>query len=838
MSKTIDELRAQSERIANATQAGENTASRVGGTITDIVDHIASLEDGNGAVANIAQGAVGRDNIDNGAVDEYAIADGAVKTSKIADAAVVASKLAQGAVTTDALADDAVTTDKIAQGAVTADVIADAVKSLQWSEVQFTDIDALSEVSSLNTITAYKVKSGTRTYGYMLMTMDRGSNQIAQYMITSMILPSEEYDYHQQSIYVRTFSLRGSYESAQGTWSTWRKMVSTFNEKLSFSSDGRSETYGAEIGKTIDLTASDVYKLKEVLNSYVKKASVERGKDDNYNVLKLTLQDNSEVKVEIQDRNYIADSAVTTEKIAAGAIDTSRIANGAVTNAKIAAGAVTTEKIAQGAITRDNIGNGVVGSYELVDGAVTTEKISNKAVTTDKIAQGAVTTEKLDSELSNAIHTNTDAINQLFDIVKEPYAYGIEFDTEISSPKCTRIGNMAFHRTLPIQSNMRGCLLDDDGNVVEYLDPNDWTSNVRDGSKGQVMVEIPTHYRKFEEEGTKRRVLLSELPLMGYHKVPKCYVSAYEATVERSTQKLCSVVNDGEDYRGGNNNADLDGTYKSLLGRPCTSISRTLFRSYARKRKSGSTEWNCYTYDVHKTLFWLFVVEYATLNSQASYNSEPTSEGYRQGGLGVGVSNWNWSNWQTFNGNCPFVPCGYTDSIGNRTGVVSYTAKNDDESISKTFDVTRYRGVENPFGHIWKWADGCNIQVSASQENGGTGLSKAFICHNPANFQDSNYANYSHVGNIDRVGGYIKEVLFGVGGEILPKLVGGGSTTYFCDNHYTDTKQSGEALRGLLFGGYAGDGEYVGLACAGSYVVPSIPISYFGSRLCFIPSEA
>ena len=769
MSKTIDELRSQSERIANATQAGENTASRVGGTITDIVDHIASLEDGNGAVANIAQGAVGRDNIANGAVDEYAITVGAVKTSKIADAAVVASKLAQGAVTTDALADDAVTTDKIAQGAVTADVIADAVKSLQWSEVQLTDIDALSEVSSPNAITAYKVKSGKTTCGYMFMTIDLGTNQIAQYMITSLILPSDSYsyDYNQQSLYVRTFASKGSYESAQGTWSTWRKMVSTFNDKLSFSADGRSEQYGAEIGKTIDLTATDVFKLKEI---------VDRG--------------------------------VTTDKIA----------DKAVTNEKIADGAVTVTKIAQG--------------------AVATEKIADGAVTTDKIAQGAVTTEKLDSELSNAIHTNTDAINQLFDIVKEPYAYGIEFDTEISSPKCTRIGNMAFHRTLPIQSNMRGCLLDDDGNVVEYLDPNDWTSNVRDGSKGQVMVEIPTHYRKFEEEGTKRRVLLSELPLMGYHKVPKCYVSAYEATVERSTQKLCSVVNDGEDYRGGNNNADWDGTYKSLLGRPATSISRTSSHSYARKRKSGSTEWNCYTYDVHKTLFWLFVVEYATLNSQAAYNSEPTSEGYRQGGLGAGVTTWGSSNWLTFNSYSPFVPCGHTDSLGNRTGVVSYTAKNDDESISKTFDVPRYRGVENPFGHIWKWTDGCNIQISATQENGGTGLSKAFICHDPANFQDSNYANYSHVGNIDRVGGYIKEVLFGVGGEILPKLVGGGSTTYFCDNYLTGIPTSGEALHGLLFGGSAHHSAFAGLAFADSSYAPSNSRANVGSRLCFIPSEA
>lgn len=430
------------------------------------------------------------------------------------------------------------------------------------------------------------------------------------------------------------------------------------------------------------------------------------------------------------------------------------------------------------------------------------------------------------------------ALASLLPYAEEACAYGVEFDTTVSSPTCKRIGNSDLHKSLPIQSRMRGCLLDDDGKVVEYLDPTDWTGNDRTGLRGQVMVEIPMHYRKCETEGTKRRVLISELPIPGYDVVPKVYVSAYEATVQRSTSKLCSVANINEDYRGGNNNSSLDGQYNSFLGRPATSISRTSFRSYARKRKSGSTEWNCYTYDVHKTLFWLFVVEYATLNSQASYNSEPTSEGYRQGGLGVGVTTLEWDYWTYFNGNYPFVPCGHTDSLGNRTGVVSYTAKNDDESISKTFDVPRYRGVENPFGHIWKWTDGCNIQVSASQENGGTGLSKAFICHNPANFQDSNYANYSHVGNIDRVGGFIKEVLFGVGGEILPKLAGGGSTTYFCDNHYTNIPTSGEALRGLLFGGIANHGAHAGLAYAGSTYAPSGSTSNFGSRLCFIPSEA
>ena len=132
------------------------------------------------------------------------------------------------------------------------------------------------------------------------------------------------------------------------------------------------------------------------------------------------------------------------------------------------------------------------------------------------------------------------------------------------------------------------------------------------------------------------------------------------------------------DYRGGNNNTAYDGTYRTFLGRPATGISRTNFRNYARKRKSGSTEWNCMTYDIQKELYWLFAIEYATLNSQAAFNAEKDSNGYAQGGLGAGVT--NMSDWGGFNGSYPFVPCGHTDELGNGTGEVAYPVINEDGS--------------------------------------------------------------------------------------------------------------------------------------------------------------
>lgn len=443
------------------------------------------------------------------------------------------------------------------------------------------------------------------------------------------------------------------------------------------------------------------------------------------------------------------------------------------------------------------------------------------------------------TELGTQVTKNTSDISELKEIVYEDEYYGIEFDTAVSTSECTRIGKVELHKSLPIHSLMKGCLLDDDGKVVEYLNANDWTGNVRDGSRGQVMVEIPMHYRRFEEDGTKRRVLLSMYPLAGYSPVTKCYVSAYEATVQRSTNKLASVVNMTADYRGGNNNASWDGTYRSLLGMPATSISRTNFRNYARNRKSGSTGWNELTYQAYKTLYWLFVVEYGNFNAQLPHNAELTSEGFRQGGLGEGVTTLNGNLWNTFNSYNPFIRCGITDSLGNGTGVISYIMPSEYESGNvKTVLVPRYRGIENPFGHIWKWVDGINVRISPNTENGGDGLSKVFVCHDPSKFKDNGYDGYVYVGNEARSSGYVTAIIFGEWGDIMPSAVGGGSTIYFCDNHYTNIPTSGESLRGVLFGGSASHGAYAGFAYAHSTNAPSYTYASFGSRLCFLPENA
>ena len=54
----------------------------------------------------------------------------------------------------------------------------------------------------------------------------------------------------------------------------------------------------------------------------------------------------------------------------------------------------------------------------------------------------------------------------LLPYIEDECSYGIEWDTAVSSPVCTRIGSVALHKSLPIQNMMKGCILNDSGKIV------------------------------------------------------------------------------------------------------------------------------------------------------------------------------------------------------------------------------------------------------------------------------------------------------------------------------------------------------------------------------------
>ena len=425
------------------------------------------------------------------------------------------------------------------------------------------------------------------------------------------------------------------------------------------------------------------------------------------------------------------------------------------------------------------------------------------------------------------------------------YYYGVKINTNVADTTLERVGRAELHASLPVQSQMRRCLLNDNGEVVTYLHATDSTKTDTGaaadltGASGMVMVEIPEHYRKFEFDGSNILALISAFPLPGFHKVRKVYRSAYEATVDRTTStiKLASVVNTTAAFRGGNNTAGWDETYRSLLGRPATNISLTSFRSYARNRGAAGLNdkgWNCDLYEAQLNTYWLFVIEYAQLNCQAAFTSQLTEEGYRQGGLGDGVTTLDGTRWNNFNGYNPFVPCGITNSLGNATGVVDYEMP-EEYGATLTVHVPSYRGIENPFGHVWSWTDGILVQAQ-SDADGAKHLFFRAADDNPANFNSSNYNGYVQRGELPRSDGYVKKILCGEYGDNMPQQIGGSSTTYFADYFYQNKPASGVALRGVFFGGGAHNGAYAGLASAHTHYAPSDAATVIGSRLCFIPA--
>lgn len=412
--------------------------------------------------------------------------------------------------------------------------------------------------------------------------------------------------------------------------------------------------------------------------------------------------------------------------------------------------------------------------------------------------------------------------------LEERYAYGVEWDTASSSPDGVRVGNMQLHRELPIQSKMRRCLLDRDGGVKEYLDNElSWGGSYLDYA---VMTEIPEHWYKLYFNGTKFRMMLSEVPLPGYKHVDKFYISTYEARIYRTDNLLCSAAGASKlsdpnsiNFRGGDNTAEWDDTYRSLLGRPVTNLTRDQFRQAARKRGSG---WEMYTYGAHKTLFWLFAVEYATLNSQKPFNAQKDANGFSQGGLGNGPT--QMTDWTNFNNNNPLIQCGYTNEFGNGSGEKAYVVKNASDGTHATLMANRYRGIENPFGHVWKYTDGANIQVTT----GDAGLSILWTTDDPSNFSDTSYTGYDKKGNICRTSGYAKKMLLGENGDIIPTEVDGSSSTYWCDYYRTTITIDGIFV--VLAGSSANGALGNGLASIyGGYTSNSA--RDIGTRLCFFP---
>lgn len=403
--------------------------------------------------------------------------------------------------------------------------------------------------------------------------------------------------------------------------------------------------------------------------------------------------------------------------------------------------------------------------------------------------------------------------------------YGVSWSETSSNPDCTRIGNMDMHRTLPIQSMMKGYIYFKDGNpLYRMLKLNDsWTkcenysaggwidvSTLLEDNNVNVMIKIPEFWwiDDYVESTETHNLKICPHAKPGWHHHKEAYVSAYEGYI------------DGNYYRSSKNKI------------PSVNFTRSTVRPKARANGLGNS-WNIYTYNEHRAICHLFLVEYATRNSQKAVNTALTVEGFRQGGLGSGCT----TGTATINGaqTWSFIPTGSSDSLGSGSGEVTVTIQQTDSSGSNTTTTTRkcnrYRGIENPFGHVWKHTDDV-ISVYIS----GYGARFWYKCDSPDHFGDSISNDNPYYKNIAAnavVTGYKTKIATTSTCDFFALSCNNGSeTTYWCDYNWDNTDGS---LHCLLIGGRSDHGGQAGLFFLDSYNGVGYSAASVGSRLTYLP---
>lgn len=401
-----------------------------------------------------------------------------------------------------------------------------------------------------------------------------------------------------------------------------------------------------------------------------------------------------------------------------------------------------------------------------------------------------------------------------------PDWYGVSWSETSSNPDCTRIGNMDMHRTLPIQSMMKpfafNCgqphFKDQYVPVKENFTSGQYSHNVNDSlsqanNDVNIMIKIPEFwYTDDYNFNTKTHNLkICQHAKSGWNHHKEAYVSAYELY-------------------------NLNGRAISKRENiPTVNFTRANGRTWARANGfDGEAKWNLYTYEEHRAICHLFLVEYATRNSQKAVNTTLTVEGFRQGGLGSGCT----TGTATINGaiTYQFIPTGSSDSLGSGSGEVTVTIQQTDSSGHNTSTITRkcnrYRGIENPFGHIWKHTDDVISDYNGEYRTWYKSIK-------PNQFADNKNVSYKPLTTAVVVTGYKTEIRATPTCDFFAAACTNESeSTYWCDYNWDNTDTSEHCL---FIGGSSGAGGAAGLFGLNSNSGVSYSDASIGSRLTYLP---
>lgn len=404
-----------------------------------------------------------------------------------------------------------------------------------------------------------------------------------------------------------------------------------------------------------------------------------------------------------------------------------------------------------------------------------------------------------------------------------PDWYGVSWSETSSNPDCTRIGNMDMHRKLPIQSMMKPFAFNTASDPLytdrhtplkENFTNSDYGYSTNDSvnqvsTNVNVMIKIPEFWYTddYNSDTKTHNLKLCPHAKPGWNHHKEAFVSAYEAYYYSKASRLISM--------------------KGQI--PTVNFTRANGRTWARANGfDGEAKWNLYTYEEHRAICHLFLVEYATRNSQKAVNTELTPEGFRQGGLGSGCT----IGTATINGAqiYSFIPTGSSDSLGSGSGEVTVTIQQTDSSGHNTSTITRkcnrYRGIENPFGHVWKHIDDV-ISIY------GGGYRTWYKSIKPEQFANNKNTSYKPLTTATVVTGYKTEIRATPTCDFFAAACTNDSeSTYWCDYNWDNTDTSEHCL---LIGGSSDNRGQAGLFALLSYHGVGGSAAHFGSRLTYLP---
>ena len=361
-------------------------------------------------------------------------------------------------------------------------------------------------------------------------------------------------------------------------------------------------------------------------------------------------------------------------------------------------------------------------------------------------------------------------------------SYGLEWNETTDTYR--RIGAAKY---TAIQSMMRRCVLNSDGSVNYYLDKNnsnfkeDGTLAKLDGTDGNVMVEVPKTYSRYEYTttggagtDTVHRWEMSLTPDTGF----EVHWAFDRGGSIRSKRYYPAYLG----YVTGGKLISRSGVY------PTVSQTLAQFRTAAKANSisnpsSGQTAngyWGNIDFALYELIALYAVIEYGTMNIQSALGRGRTalSGGAWVGGELIGVN-------------------GLSNEYGNRTANYTYVGASTDANADLSF--MSYRGCENFFGNVWRMADGVIFK--------GTTLNKTmWYSTSPTGYNETGTGYVNSGITTATTSGYGRKLANTNKGFIVSEVTGGNSNAGTTDYYYTSTTDNtlalvgGSSLNGLAAG--------------------------------------